>query len=98
MTNNLQNNNNNGTNLTVNSLGISSSSSDGTNTSIINGGSFNTTSPTDFGQGPIQALWISTLPVELHEDLQDLGSHVMESYLSLPFSTVRRWLKGTSSS
>ena len=96
--NNLQNNNGNVTNITTNSLGLSSSSSDGTNTSNIINGTFNTTIPADFGQGPMQALWTSTLPVELHEDLQDLGSHVMESYLSLPFSSVRRWLKGTSSS
>ena len=85
------------TNITTNSLGVSSSSSDGTNTSIMNG-SFTAAGSSDFGQGPIQALWTSTLPVELHEDLQDLGSHIAESYLSVPFSTLRRWLKGTSSS
>lgn len=50
------------------------------------------------GQAPLQALWTSTLPVELHEELQELGSHVMESYLSVPFSSLRKWVKGHSSS
>lgn len=43
----------------------------------------------------LQALWASTAPVELREDLQDLSSQVMEGFFVQPYAVVRKWLKGS---
>jgi len=50
------------------------------------------------GHTPYEA-FVLVMPSDLHEDLADLAAHVVDNYFSsLPFSTLRRWLKGTSSS
>jgi hypothetical protein len=76
--------------------GVSSSSNDSATPTA--SGVNNSAGGIILGQAPLQALWTSTLPVELHEELQELSSHVMESYLSVPFSSLRKWVKGHSSS
>jgi hypothetical protein len=44
----------------------------------------------------LQALWASTLPAELQEDLSDLGAQVVEGFITQPYLLARKLIKGTS--
>lgn len=50
-------------------------------------------------QGPsqtlLQALWLSSVPAELHEDLSDLGTQVLDSYFGTYFA-MKKWKKGSN--
>ena len=48
-------------------------------------------------QSVLSALWTSTIPEELHDDVDELRIHIVENYVSPPLTMMRKWVKGSLS-